>query len=103
LVDSEDVIRAYIFTKEIIQQNFIFLINNKMETVNKTKKNKYSFVMERIRQICISNGRKVFTVGEIKEACEFASMNEDIDNIIENLNYTGFMIKISPDEYQLMN
>lgn len=100
-VEMEHVIRAYIFTKEIVQQNFIFLMNNKVELVNKNKKSKMSFVMERIKQICANNSRKVFTRYELNEACESFNICDDIETIIENLNYLGFMIKLNSDEYQL--
>jgi hypothetical protein len=101
-VEMEHVIKAYVFTKDIVQQNFIFLINNKVDVVNKTKKSKLSFVMERIKQMCASNSRKVFTKYELKEACDSFKISDDIEAILENLNFLGFMIKLNSEEYQLI-
>lgn len=102
-VDKEDILEAYIFTKEILQNNFIFHLSNKKETVNKTKKNKINFVMEKIRQICSGSSKRIFTKTDIKEACEYLNMNDDLDTIIEMLNFHGFMIKLNQEEYQLTN
>jgi hypothetical protein len=102
-VEYEDVLRAYVFTKEIVQQNFIFCLGNKRENVQKTKKNKMTFVMDKIKQICALNSRKTFFKNEIVEACEYADIKEDLEKIIENLNYMGFMIKLNSEEYQLIN
>lgn len=102
-VEYEDVLRAYVFTKEVVQQNFMFCLCNKRENVQKTKKNKMTFVMDKIKQICSLNSRKTFFRSEILEACEYAEIKEDLEKIIENLNYMGFMIKLNSEEYQLVN
>ena len=77
-------------------------MNNKVETVNRTKRNKMSFVMEKIKQMCANSSRRVFTKTELRESCEVFQLNEDIDTIIDNLNFMGFMIKLNSEEYQLI-
>jgi DNA replicative helicase MCM subunit Mcm2 (Cdc46/Mcm family) len=102
-VAEEDIQEAYMFIKEILENNFVFSNQQKKENLQKTKKNKITYVMEKIRQICSSTGSSRFSRLNIKEACDFLSMNDDLERIIETLNYHGFMIKVNTQEYQLVN
>ena len=78
-----------------------FDVSHKKENVNKTKKNKYTFVIETIKKLCQENNKKEFTMNDLIQACSHIQMNGDLIGIIEQLNYNGTVIKIAIDEYKL--
>ncbi len=103
LVTKFDVSKAYFITKEILTQFLVLDVSNRKENLEGgRKKNKFSFVLERIKQICSLND-KTFTVKEVKEECEILNFTEDVDLIIEHLNFQGFIIKVGINKYKLMN
>ena len=101
-VNYEDIQEAYLFVKEMLQNNYYSSVNGKKDTINKTKKNKLNFVMEKIRQYSINYNTKNISKKNILEVTgEFMNKKDDIDYLIETLNYNGFLIKISNDEYKV--
>jgi DNA replicative helicase MCM subunit Mcm2 (Cdc46/Mcm family) len=102
-IGEDDIQEAYMVVKEVLQNNFVFSVNSRKEKIQKTKKNKITYVMDKIRQICSSTGSNKFSRINVKEACDFLSVNDDLEKIIETLNYHGFMIKLNTQEYQLIN
>ena len=96
-----DVFESFLFVKEYLSHTLSFSLANRKEMVNKNKRTKINFVMEKIRQLCETEAKKNFTKKEVKNFCEEINIIDDFDNIIETLNFQGFMIKISGDEFQL--
>lgn len=101
IVINEDILEAYMVTKEILQQNFIFNLLQKKDQIQKSKKNKHTYVMEKIRQFCEENNTKIFSLNDIRQICEAIGMKDDLERIIETLNFNTFMIKVGSNEYQL--
>lgn len=97
----QDVFESFLFVKEYLSICLTFSLANRKEIVNKNKKTKLNFVMEKIRQLCESENRKTFSKTELKNFCDEMNLIEDLDNIIETLNFNGFMIKLNKNEYQL--
>jgi len=102
IVNNEDIQEAYLFVKEILHNNYYSTVNGKRETVNKTKRNKMTFVMDKIRQYCSNYNTKNLNKKIIIELSEeYINRKDDLDIIIETLNYNGFLIKTNTDEYQI--
>ena len=100
-VIDKDIIISFLLLKEILNQILNFDVSHKKENVNKTKKNKYTFVIETIKKLCQENNKKEFTMNDLIQACSHIQMNGDLIGIIEQLNYNGTVIKIGIDEYKL--
>jgi hypothetical protein len=97
----QDVFESFLFVKEYLSICLTFSLANRKEMVNKNKKTKINFVMEKIKQLCESERRKSFFKAELKSFCDEINMIDDLDHIIETLNFNGFMIKLNANEYQL--
>ena len=80
--------------------NFDF--SQKKENLNKTKKNKYTFVIETIKKHCQENNKKEFSIKDLQQSLSHIEMAQtDLSNIIEQLNYNGTLIKLGNDEFKL--
>ena len=97
----QDVFESFLLVKEYLSICLTFSLANRREMVNKNKKTKLNFVMEKIRQLCETENRKIFSKAELKAFCEEINLIDDFDHIIETLNFNGFMIKVNSNEYQL--
>ena len=60
--------------------------------------------MEKIRQICVTKGGKVISRSDIREVCDFVEESDgaDLENVLEKLNFMGFMIKLNSEEFQIV-
>jgi hypothetical protein len=100
-VETKDIVISFLILKEIFDQILSFEMGQKKEAINKTKKNKYTFVVETIRQLCQQTMKKEFSLKELTEACSHLDINNDLSKIIEQLNYNGTIIKLGNDEFKL--
>lgn len=100
-VFMSDVFESFLFIKEYLSLTFTFCLSNRKEMFNKNKKTKLNFVMEKIKQLCELENRKTFTKKEMENFCEEINLIDDLDVIIETLNFNGFMIKVNSTEYKL--
>lgn len=76
-------------------------MGQKKENINKTKKNKYTFVVDTIRQLCQQTMKREFNMKELSEACSHLEIHHDLPKIIEQLNYNGTIIKLGNDDFKL--
>ena len=100
-VNKDDLIKAYFMTKEFIQKIYVHVLLNKTNKARKGNGNKakIEYVMEKLRQFQNMSGDKI-SVEEIKSFGCFLS--HEYDNIIEQLNMQGILLKSGPREYQIL-
>jgi len=96
-----DIFEGFLFVKEYLSMCLTFSLANRKDMVNKNKKTKINFVMEKIKQFCQTEKKKNFTKNELKLFCDEINMIDEYDKIVETLNFNGFIIKINANEYQL--
>ncbi|MCQ2819709.1 MAG: hypothetical protein MJ252_20785 [archaeon] len=97
-VFRDDIIKAYLITREFLQQNYVyFLFTKKSDT---GRMNKTRFVMNKLKQHKRLNGKQI-TIDEIKA---FGSLTDaEFDNVIEKLNSEGVLLKKSDQEYEILD
>ena len=96
---KEDIVKAYLITKEFLQQNYVYYLLNKKEKV-KGKKAKIYYIMEKLRQFSLTNGKKINS----EQIKSFGCFDEEEYNaLIDKLNYEGILIKIKTQEFKIYN
>lgn len=96
-VNKDDIVKSYLITKEFLQQNFVYCLLNKKEKI-KGKKGKINFVIEKLKQYKMTTGRTI-TAEAIKG---FGCFDDSAYNeIIEKLNYEGYILKLNSQEFQI--
>ena len=100
-VNKDDIIKSYIMTKEFLQKIYVHVLLNKTAKARSGHGNKakIEFVMEKLRQYLNISGDKI-SVEEIKSFGCFKS--HEYDNIIEQLNMQGLLLKSGAKEYQIL-
>ena len=100
-VNKDDIIKGYIMTKEFLQKIYVHVLLNKTAKARTGHGNKakIEFVMEKLRQYLNISGDKI-SVEEIKSFGCFKS--HEYDNIIEQLNMQGLLLKSGAREYQIL-
>jgi len=90
-VIKNDILESYLFTKSILEQFKNFEETNRYDPIDKKRKNKYTSIIEKIKEICDVN--KMFKVKELKIACQMANMSNDIEGLIEDLRNQCIIVK----------